>query len=250
MERGIKYAKVLAQIDAPQNLIDESVASQGKTMGLDKSYAINEDLKVWLKKNLFEADDESKVIPISSDKEEEDMTLSLPRIGDDIPDVERISLRSPSLDILESQIPEIVKSHNFFDTQFNPEGSFPNFFVDNNDGLTVTDKVTGIMWQRGGCDITSIRKLKNYVAEKNDENFAGYNDWRIPTMLEALSLMDKEKNSKDLFIHPCFSVAQPFIFLTEIRSPGGYWFCDFKQGTVFWASGTIPGGFGRLCRNA
>ena len=38
------------------------------------------------------------------------------------------------------------------------------------------------------------------------------------------------------------------MFVEATRSPGGYWFVDFKQGRAYWSSGTIPGGFGRLCR--
>jgi hypothetical protein len=82
----------------------------------------------------------------------------------------------------------------------------------------------------------------------NQVNFAGFNDWYLPSMAEALSLMKREENSKGVHLHPCFSKEQPFIFVAQQRDPGGYWFCDYKQGTLFWASGTIPGGFSRLCR--
>ncbi len=114
----------------------------------------------------------------------------------------------------------------------------------------MTDKVTGVMWQRGGADITSIRKMQAYIKKMNDSRFAGYDNWRLPSMEEALSLMETEQNDKGLYLPKCFSANQPFIFLAGRRDPGGYWFCDYKQGTVYWASGTIPGGFGRLCRTA
>ena len=106
------------------------------------------------------------------------------------------------------------------------------------------------MWQRSGLDITSIRKLRKHIAKLNKNNFAGFSDWRLPTIEEALSLMRPEKNQKDLHLDPAFSGDIPFIFVAEERDPGGYWFCDYKRGSVFWASGTIPGGFGRVCRNA
>jgi hypothetical protein len=68
-------------------------------------------------------------------------------------------------------------------------------------------------------------------------------------MEEAMSLMEPEKNNKDIFLKPCFSKEQPFIFVAAQRKPGGYWFVDYKQGRAFWSSGTIPGGFGRLVRS-
>jgi hypothetical protein len=68
-------------------------------------------------------------------------------------------------------------------------------------------------------------------------------------MEEAMSLMEPLKNTKGVFLHPCFSKEQPFIFVAAQRKPGGCWFVDFKQGRAFWSSGTIPGGFGRLVRS-
>lgn len=248
MERGIKFARVLAKIAAPQNLIDAAIATQGKTLGLDKSYAITADLKKWLIENVVDSPDDSKVIPITGGKERETGTFDLPPFDAPVPELTPVHLSAPSSSITENEIEGLIKNYNFFDTQYNPAGRFSNYLVDNKDGLTVTDMVTGIMWQRGGYDITSIRKMVGQVNKANEQNYAGYNDWRLPTMAEALSLMEPEKNRKDLYLHPCFSEREPFIFLNEKRDPGGYWFCDFKQGTVFWASGTIPGGFGRLCR--
>ena len=125
-------------------------------------------------------------------------------------------------------------------------------FKDNGDG-TITDPKTGLMWTKDANlpeDTMLFHHALDYIEEMNEGKYPnfGCTDWRLPTMEEALSLMETEKNSRDLYLHPCFSEHQPFIFLNEKRDPGGYWFCDFKQGTVFWASGTIPGGFGRLVR--
>jgi hypothetical protein len=248
MERGIKFARVLAKIDAPQAMIDAAVAAQGKTMGLDKTYAISEEIKQWLIKNVVDTTDDSKVIPIKTGLDIPIEAVNLPGVNDPLPAITKRSLSHSSTIINEDDVVELIRAQNFFDSQYNPEGYFENYFVDNQDDLTVSDMVTGIMWQIDGYDITSNRKMVGHVKEANETNFAGYNDWRLPTMEEALSIMQPEKNRNDLHLHLCFSENQPFIFLNEKRDPGGYWFCDYKQGTVFWASGTIPGGFGKLCR--
>ncbi|MEW6291522.1 MAG: DUF1566 domain-containing protein [Thermodesulfobacteriota bacterium] len=249
MERGIKFARVLARIDAPQELINNAVKSQGKTLGLDKSYAIDDALQHWLLENVVNTDDDTKVIPFTSTVEQEDMETSLPGRDAGLPaDLAGVTLNSAPRDLQAKDVDAIIRAGSFFDTQYNPKGRFTNFLVDNHDGLTVTDKVTGIMWQRGGCDINSIRKIQSYVKKMNDSSFAGYDNWRLPSMEEALSLMEAKQNDKGLHLHKCFSAEQPFIFLAGRRDPGGYWFCDYKQGTIYWASGTIPGGFGRLCR--
>lgn len=57
-------------------------------------------------------------------------------------------------------------------------------YSDNGNG-TITDQVTGLMWQKG-FDVLNyteaLEKLKNF-------KLAGYNDWRLPTIKEAYSLM-------------------------------------------------------------
>ena len=104
------------------------------------------------------------------------------------------------------------------------------------------------MWQSGGIDIGSTRHVHREIDKINKVGFGGFFDWRLPTMEEAMSLLEPVKNEKDMYLNPCFSKEQPFIFVDAQRKPGGYWFVDFKQGRAFWSSGTIPGGFGRLVR--
>ena len=83
---------------------------------------------------------------------------------------------------------------------------------------------------------------------ENDVFFAGFNDWRLPTIEEALSLLEAEKSTEGFHLHRCFDTTQGYIFTADKRKPGGYWFVDFRQANVFWAAGTLSGGFARLCR--
>ena len=59
-------------------------------------------------------------------------------------------------------------------------------YVDNGDG-TVTDTVTGLMWQKGFTRNVSFGGAP-IVAESSDTG--GYRDWRVPTIKELYSLMD------------------------------------------------------------
>jgi len=57
-------------------------------------------------------------------------------------------------------------------------------YSDNGNG-TISDRVTGLMWQKGFEVMNheeALAKLKNF-------KLAGYNDWRLPTIKEAYSLM-------------------------------------------------------------
>ncbi len=248
MERGVKYARVIAEINAPQDMLSQCIAEQGDKIGLDRSFAINNQIKEWIVEHIIDSEDHSRVTVIHSGLEVEDLATNLPLSDETHHEITPVSLDQKVARITEEDIPEIVSHNNFFEAKLNPTGTFTNYLTDNNDGLTVTDQKTGIMWQRNGCDITSIRKTNKEVEALNNQSFAGYNDWRLPSIEEALSIMTSEKNEKGLHLHPCFSKAQPFIFLAEQRKPGGYWFADFKQGTIYWASGFNPGGFSRFCR--
>ena len=59
-------------------------------------------------------------------------------------------------------------------------------YVDNGDG-TVTDLNTGLMWiQDPGEKMT----YSDAIASAEDFSFAGYDDWRVPTIKELYSLVD------------------------------------------------------------
>ena len=248
MERGIKYARILARIEAPPNLIDACIAAQGKSTTLDASYAIDDALKQWLQKNVVDSSDSSLVIPLQGE-EEEMRDTGLPKSSDPVPELHRRSLRRSPLVFKEGEIERLILQSGLFERRYNLEGKATGYLVDNGDGLTVSDLTTGRMWQRGGSEINSIRTIQKWVVELNRTGFAGYHDWRLPTFEEALSLAVKKKNSRELYLPPCFSAAQPFVFTVDRRDPGGHWFVDYAQVRVFWASGFNPGGFGRVCRD-
>jgi len=249
MERGIKHARVVAEILAPPEMVQQCVNEQGKVALFERTHPINEQIKKWLIDNIIETDDDSKVIPLelpigkpltSTGLPGRDAELSIPRT---------FSLPQEPTEMSEEDVVALVARYDFAEQERNPRGAFPHALVDNGDGLTVSDRATGLMWQRAGTDIMSNRSMKREVTRINQEQFAGYSDWRLPSMAEALSLLENEKCANDQYLHCCFSDEQPFIFVDAVRKPGGQWFVDYKQGRAFWSSGTIPGGFGRLCRN-
>lgn len=248
MERGIKHARVLADIDAPLAMIEQCIAEQGKNACFEKSYAVEGLLKQWLISKVIDGNDDSMIRPRDHGLDPEEMASGLPLGGTPQPG-QRVRLPNRFRAIREEEIASLAHLYGFYDSRYNPEGKFVNRLVDNGDQLTVTDLRTGVMWQRRGCDINSIRSVKGYVKGLNEKGFAGYSDWRLPAMEEAWSLFEADQNEHGNHLHQCFSRAQPFIFVAGQRRPGGYWFADFKQGTVFWASGTNPGGFGRACRS-
>ncbi len=67
------------------------------------------------------------------------------------------------------------------------------------DGLTVTDNVTGLVWQRSPesngdgvinkADKMTWEQMQDYPATLNAQKFGGYDDWRLPTIKELYSLI-------------------------------------------------------------
>ena len=73
-------------------------------------------------------------------------------------------------------------------------------YEDNGNG-TVTDEASGLLWQQADS-YHELKKGMNwyealeYVALKNSEKFAGFDDWRLPTRDELKSLYDKSRPVK------------------------------------------------------
>jgi hypothetical protein len=249
MERAVKHARILAEIKAPPEMIRSCVEGQGRSSIFEKSYAINEQLKKWLIDHVLDGGNRHLVVPRLEVVIVEDMGPPLPEPlkGEAIPD--QVSLPSQPAVINDGEIAGLVQQWNFFEAELNPTGRFVNHLAAAPSPGLVVDQRTGLMWQARGLDIGSIRMIHKKIDETNAEKYAGHADWRLPSMAEALSLLQPKKNFKELYLHPCFSSEQPFIFVAAQRKPGGYWFVDYKQGRAFWSSGTIPGGFGRLVRS-
>lgn len=249
MERAVKHAKVLAEVDVPTDLVKKCVEKQGTSSRFERSYAVDEDVKKWLIANVLDDNENNYVREVVEKTVVENMGAPLPKKGEAVWKFEPVKIPIQSGILLEDDIDPLLKKWNFFDSQKNPKGSFVNGLADPGDSLTVIDERTGLQWQTGGLDICSSRMMKKKIEKISEEGFAGFQDWRLPSLEEALTLMESKVNFKGVHLHPCFSIDQPFIFVDAQRKPGGYWFVDYKQGCVFWSSGTIPGGFGRLCRS-
>lgn len=79
----------------------------------------------------------------------------------------------------------------------------------NGDG-TVSDLVTGLMWQQDAGDKMTYSEAMAY-AEKS--TFAGYDDWRVPTIKELYSLIDfNGKTGKSLKTTIPYLDSESFVF--------------------------------------
>lgn len=153
----------------------------------------------------------------------------------------------------QKDVGTFVKEKNFYDSQLNKNGFFKNDMVDNGDG-TITDRVTGLMWeQKGSKKVTSFYFATKHIKNLNKKKFAGYDNWRIPTIEELYSLLDPNINEPP-YINPVFETEAyhcwssdisdlPTSFPTLATQTARYITLDYKKGTVSDAFiGDQPGG--------
>jgi len=249
MERGTRYVNILAEIKAPLAMMNECIISHGCPLTTKDNFPVDAALKTWLHSEVLDREDSPYLMPsIQESAEDEDFGPPLPAPSATALQGDTITFPTEHCTLSEEELKESLIRWNFYDAARNPMGNFANTLTADVTPLTIIDKRTGLMWQRSGLDLCSIRKMTRDIEQLNTGTFAGHNDWRMPTVEEAMSLMENIQNSKGLYLPLCFSKEQPFIFVAAKRKPTGYWFVDYKQGKMYWSSGTVPGGFCRLCR--
>lgn len=85
-----------------------------------------------------------------------------------------------------------------------------NQFVNNENG-TVSDLKTGLMWMTTYDIRENILEVKQYLESLNKKGFAGYSDWRIPTLEELASIVEarpggKLSGGRESYLDPVFDV--------------------------------------------
>lgn len=68
------------------------------------------------------------------------------------------------------------------------------YFIVNGDG-TVTDTITGLMWQQIDGGEMTVQSAINYC---NALSLAGYNDWRLPNAHESFSILNEQNANPSL----------------------------------------------------
>ena len=111
----------------------------------------------------------------------------------------------------------------------------------------VIDYSTGLMWHQSGSDehmswlsenffgleyTSRWNKAEMWIKELNERGYAGYHDWRLPTLEEAVSLLESSNKNSDLYIDPVFSDKQRWIWTVDKYSAGEVWAVTFDYGGV------------------
>jgi hypothetical protein len=162
-----------------------------------------------------------------------------------------VHLRSENRTISVDEAKVMVATHKFFRAHWNEGGKglahqYETKAAQN--ALVVVDHATSLMWQQGGSgDIVQggMKGAEEYIGGLNAKKFAGFDDWRLPTLEEAMSLMTSpekgqpgEVNDGDDHIvkgvdHIDASFensAAPFLWTSDVQSPARGWVVYFWDG--------------------
>ena len=102
------------------------------------------------------------------------------------------------------------------------------------DVKVVLDRASGLMWQQSGsANEISYGEAKEYVARLNSDQFAGYNDWRLPTLEEAMSLMEPTEKNSGMYNDPVFDNTQRWIWTSDTNETALAWLANFVSGNCY-----------------
>ena len=148
----------------------------------------------------------------------------------------------------EDDVKALIKKYDFYCGEYdwskeycNPKGKgFKNQFEAKsiNGDKVVVDRASDLMWQQSGSSkYINYNAAKKFIDDLNNKGFAGFNDWRMPTLEEAMSLMETEKKNGNLYIDPVFDKQQDWIWTSDlVQGESRAWVVDFNYGYCGWVS--------------
>jgi hypothetical protein len=138
--------------------------------------------------------------------------------------------------LTREEVEKMLIERRLFDKYLNPTGTGIKHqykTLTQKGAKLVLDEATGRMWQQGGSYAWMPYELAlAYVAQKNRESFDGYSDWRLPTLLEAMELMEPKEQSR-LYLDAVFDRTQPWIWTSDKASGSSCWVVRFDDGHCY-----------------
>ena len=122
--------------------------------------------------------------------------------------LERLKVKLPALpEKSENYLTDEKAKSLYLDEDMKPRNYTINNFKKQKtiNGEVVFDETTKLTWQQSGSEKDiNYDGARKYIAKLNRDKFAGKGDWRLPTLEEAITLLEREKKSNGLFIKPVF----------------------------------------------
>jgi serine/threonine-protein kinase len=96
----------------------------------------------------------------------------------------------------------------------------------------VCDRATGLCWQQGGSKYpTTHRRAQDYIDQLNRERLGGFENWRLPTVDELLSLLN------DIIyqpMNPLFDSSRMRLWSADLHGRRDAWHVDMAMAYAGW----------------
>jgi hypothetical protein len=173
---------------------------------------------------------------ITDDKEQED----IPDENENIikPILTPIKFREEPRKLSDDDVSTMIEKYNFFDLKRNENGlgiEKQLEIQEVKDEKLIIDQLSGLMWQQAGSlESMWYKEAKSWIEDINRNSYAGYNDWRLPTLEEAMSLMKNEKGNDGLYIDTLFDSKQLWIWTSDLSDNASrVWVVFFNYGSCY-----------------
>lgn len=167
-------------------------------------------------------------------------------------DGQTIALRSQPQALTEAQVLQMIADRGFACPAKDIRGTFVQRYQSAalGDDRVVTEQVTNLMWQQAESPRLDWRELQAYLTKVNQARYAGFSDWRIPTVEELASLLESRQTG-EVYLDAVFAKDDLLSTWTADEAPGivgGAWFVSFTEGAVSVGNRLAGLGNSRLVR--
>lgn len=105
--------------------------------------------------------------------------------------------------------------------------------------LVAYQPATGLLWQRGGSEWgLALDEARAHVAELNAARFAGYDDWRLPTVDEVCTLLAPPPEGGGHCVPPVLDPTPDPLWTADRKAFTAGWFVSASMGFVGWQDDT------------
>ncbi len=101
----------------------------------------------------------------------------------------------------------------------------------------IIDRATNLTWQQAGSpNYLTYADAEKYISNLNNEHFGGYENWRLPTLVEAMSLVEDEAHDNLHIDTKYFDNRQWWIWTTDKSSANVASVVNFQDGDCYNAN--------------
>jgi hypothetical protein len=141
------------------------------------------------------------------------------------------------ISVAEKNVRDMLLVRGFYDSRWNPSGKgVANQYKLQaiNGDRVVLDFATGLMWQQAGASYKNFDDAKEYIGKLNKQKFAGFSDWRLPTLEETMTLMESRRLNESLYVDELFDKRFGSIWTADILPNGKeVWVVSFSRGGCY-----------------